>query len=106
MKLTSVQTKYLPGVLWLTDPGNRGEGRSSLLAYAFLMNAIQSLGKNIEIWDHIPHYQQKKYLIYRITDLFNEMNFNKKYTLTTNITDGTIRLDRLKGNDIGNSGGN
>lgn len=97
MKLTSTQVRYLPGVLWLTDPNNRGEGKTTLLAYAFLMNAVQCIGQPIEVWDHVPHYSSKMKLVNKLRDLFKEMHLDKRYTLTITHSDGTICLNRIKG---------
>jgi hypothetical protein len=103
MKLTSTQANFLPAILWLTDPTHMAEGKSTVLAYAFISHAINNLGRSIQIWDHIPGYPQLKIFVDRIRVVHHDLGLDKQYSLQYSIADGTIMMDRIKDNGSADS---
>lgn len=53
INLTKLQVKYLPAISWLVKDGNRGQGRTFLLAVAFIQEAIET-GGIVRVFDHYP----------------------------------------------------
>jgi len=51
--LSPKQKEYLPALEWLfLGAGNRGEGRTFLMAYVFIQKALNNPGKEIKVFDH------------------------------------------------------
>lgn len=62
--LSKQQKKYWPAIMWLTDEFNyRQEGRTTLMALAFIRQAIEHRGMWIRVYDHYPNYQTHRLML-------------------------------------------
>lgn len=50
--LSEEQIKHLRSIEWLISDTNRQEGRTTVLAIAFLNKSRKNLGQNIKVFDH------------------------------------------------------
>jgi len=51
--LTQLQEQYLPAIEWLVNIDSyRRQGRTYLMAVAFIMAAMKRPGVMVEVWDH------------------------------------------------------
>lgn len=51
--LTPLEKEYLPAIEWLVDLDSyRRQGRTYLMAVAFIMAALKKPGMVIQVWDH------------------------------------------------------
>lgn len=53
-ELTELEKQMLPGIKWLIDahPRSRGQGRTTVLAHAFIQKAIDNEGHLVKVIDH------------------------------------------------------
>lgn len=73
-KLTKKQTDYLGALLWLTDPiAYRREGRSYLLAMAYIANAIHYPNVRVRPRDHNPDHHSDVRLMDEIKQQVSQM---------------------------------
>jgi len=75
MKLTPKQEKYLEAVEWLINYDSfRLEGRSFLLAYAFVRRAMSYPGEWVLVFDHYPHdkYRQSERMMKLVWGIISE----------------------------------
>lgn len=86
-KLTPLQELALPAVKWLIDDSQeaKGSGRTELLAYAYLMQAIETGKKvfpnDVSYWANTADVQRARgNIISRVLDMVNQFNadFPKK----------------------------
>lgn len=65
MELTSTQKKHLKSIKWLTSHEHIdiGTGRTTLLAYAFIQDAIAHPGTRVFLWNHSPMVDSKRYVM-------------------------------------------
>ena len=95
-KLTPEQRKHLNSIEWLFSEDNRQQGRSFLLAYIFIAEALK--GKTIKIVDHayITHggtFIMSKHLADRIDEII------KNNHLPLKIDWSTLELKLIKNNE-------
>lgn len=69
MLLSDKQKKYYEAINWLIDPEYLGEGRTTLLAYAFVNLAMQKRGRSVQIFDHVPLQRAHDNLLYIIENI-------------------------------------
>lgn len=62
-QLRPEQKRYWRSMQWLTDWSIRGEGRTTLLALAFLQQADKHPGSEIELWDHYSADREQRRLM-------------------------------------------
>jgi len=91
MKLTSNQEKHLESTKWLIDPYDHvGEGRTTVLAFAFIQIAIKHRGFNISFANYVPHVLRQHFreLLYMIIkENYPELN------LSINISQASIKVN-------------
>lgn len=56
VKLTELQQKHLASIEWLVSD-NRAEGKTFLLAVAFIRKALNNLGQWVYIFDHFAEHK-------------------------------------------------
>lgn len=94
-KLTEVQKKYFDAALWFTDQhGCLAEGRTTLLAISFIIQAIKNPGSEIRFRDHIPTRNGESELEKSIR-LIIEKDAKFKNRLTINSINSTITCKEL-----------
>lgn len=79
---TPEQARAFPGVLWLLK-GDRGSGKTHLLAHALIETAIMEQGRHIYVFDHsvvrgVSPYlaaDNMRYIITRLLDEYPEYSF-------------------------------
>lgn len=89
--LTDVQKEHLRSALWLID-GNRGSGRTTVLAIAFLKKAKNNLGEWIKVFDHDAHPMSTKNMIAEIGRLFSHCFNQKRYEIEIKLCDNSFRI--------------
>lgn len=90
-QLTPIQQMALPTIKWLIK-GGKATGRSTVIAYALMEEALEHLGEWIDVWDHSNNYQNKKYLILAIKDLLAKQNYGINYTCEMRIDSMSFRI--------------
>ena len=63
MHLTKIQSQFLAGIEWLIDDDAISQGRSTVLAIAFILKAINHPQQRIRVFDHWfgdCHYSAKR----------------------------------------------
>lgn len=76
IKLNEVQRKSLSAILWLTNPiHHRSEGRTTLLAHAFITHALNYPETRIDVRDHYPNRQSNFRLMRMIQDMVSSDKF-------------------------------
>ncbi len=70
IKLTKKQTKHKGAFRWLLNPiGNRGDGRSFLMALTFVETATEYPNVEIKIFDHFPHRHADRVLLDTVQEI-------------------------------------
>jgi hypothetical protein len=94
MRLTQKQKEFLPAIRWLISDTlhDRATGRSLLLAYAFIQEAMKNSGRNIPIWNHHPEFQSRVTMSRIIYQLWKELDYKDKYNLEFNKSNMTIKI--------------
>jgi len=73
IKLTKEQKKHLETIRWLVDFNeNIAEGRSFLLAIAFIEMAIKYKNRWIQVFDHFPAKQATDRLLFTIKNIISQ----------------------------------
>jgi len=62
IQLNDKQAKYYEAVKWLISSNNRGTGRSTLLAKAYIAEAIENRDQWIHVNDHSDTFAGDRYL--------------------------------------------
>ena len=79
--------RHLPSALWLTSPKNRGEGRTTCLAVAFILNAMRNPGVQMAYFDHYDNSDQAKEIMRRsIEDISNHVNVDRRVLICNRST--------------------
>ena len=66
IKLTKTQEKHFEAIKWLLTENYRAEGRSYLMSYIFIEEALEYPGRSIRIFDHYPTEESKGHLMTRL----------------------------------------
>ena len=78
MKLTKLQSEHYPAVQYLIS-GARATGKSTLIAYAYLMEAINNQGRSYKPVDFPNNnFQSEKFLMDKIILLAKEFDIKIK----------------------------
>lgn len=94
-KLTGIQKKYFDAALWFTDQhGCLAEGRTTLLAISFIIQAIRNPGSEIRFRDHIQTRSGESELEKSIRSII-ERDSKFKNRLTINSLNSTITCKEL-----------
>lgn len=70
--MTKEMLEKLSVIEWLLSPLNQGQGRSYLMAHAYVNVAIENSGMKIYIQDHHPTVQAKHALLEMIKRVIRE----------------------------------
>lgn len=89
IKLTKDQAAKYETIRWLLADGPHGQGKSLLMALAFIDRAIDSPGLWVEIFDHRRNYRATRSLIDNIKIIFDD---SKEYRLQIKISTSEIRV--------------
>jgi len=72
------QEKYLEGIIWLFDPRNIAQGRTTVLSIALINVSLNNPNTNIKIFDHtMPdtiEYQFNDFLYFILEELITKIN--------------------------------
>lgn len=82
MKLNKTQSEHLESILWLTSPSRR-EGKTYLLALAFIEHAVNNEDMNIHIFNH--NDQSNNSIDYLLNEISNIWVRYRK-----NLPEGTV----------------
>ena len=93
--LNKEQAKYMEAVIWLTNPQIRREGKTFVLALAFIENAINNPGKAISIFDHTGTIMDRNNVRFIISELL-PTKLSKKFRLEREYI--VYEPDKLKNN--------
>lgn len=72
IKLTPIQERYMEAFEWLVSDSAIAQGRSTLLAIAFLKKSLENPGRKIYIFDHYPNYIWRDRMIEAVRMLIPE----------------------------------
>jgi hypothetical protein len=82
LKLTPEQSAYSIGVDWLIKSTARCQGKTLLMAKAFVEKAIENVGQWVYLYDHNGNgYHYMDSLISKVHDVFSDIEF--EYPTTT-----------------------
>lgn len=90
--LTEEQKEKYEAIRWLLADGPRAQGKSLLMAMAFIDRAGSRLGEWVPIFDHFRHHHATKFLINTIMAVFNSKESIKTYRLEVRLSDFCIRM--------------
>ena len=94
--LTPKQQSHYESVRWLIRDGNRRSGRTFLMAYIFVEEALQNPGRTIHIFNHMVGMRARDYMVRQVSVAYDMMTTDKQkglYPLTIRPNAGTIRID-------------
>lgn len=74
--LTPTQKECLPAARWLVNQNVRREGRTFLLAVAYIEEALRNPGRRIHVVDHYPTRAANEHLMCMIEDIVRGMENN------------------------------
>lgn len=105
VKLTDEQVKHLDTVRWLVSDGYRGEGRTTVLAVAYLEKAMSNEGKPIAVVDHHLDGQSTKFnLMPLIGFLFSCTDATKIYKMELRKASDTILFRKMTPTELKEKG--
>ena len=70
--LSKIQRKHLKAIEWFISDNNRREGRSYLLAIAYINKAVNSRGQWIQVLDHFPTTETNRRLFEVIEQMISK----------------------------------
>jgi len=82
IQLTELQKNHLPTVDWLIDDA-RAQGKSTLMAVAFIRKALKNPGRMIYVFDHYGGEMGKRHLmniLRQIVESDEELKHHTKFT--------------------------
>ena len=93
-ELTVEQKKHLVTIEWLVNfEENMRQGRTHLLAIAFVKRAINNRDRWIKVFDHCPTMQAKDILLSYIKNIISK---DKKLFERTEFKQGYFKIKKLK----------
>jgi hypothetical protein len=73
IELSKEQAKHYESIKWLISEGQRGSGRTYLMALAFVEKSIYE-GGWVRIFDHTPYEIAQKQLLMQIDNIVSKMD--------------------------------
>ena len=94
--LRDPQKWYYAAVKWLLSPGNRGEGRTYLMAVAYVILAMENPNIEIRMRDHFGALGADSFIIQRVASILADLGepIREKFHLRSHILiyDDTVRV--------------
>ena len=79
LNLTPEQKEYYQGIAWMIDMHGRGEGKTLVMAKAFVENAFSNIGEWFYIYDHHGlNFNDFHNIFNEIRKVFDDIDFKYK----------------------------